>query len=175
MTPFQQVWLEAPTFDLMSMVLTHHDYNNGNEMGSTMIDYNTWKCEALTTFMNYVLGVLTHWPERGKLLAFSVVTPLGKKEGGWVKGYPHRHPYAYRTLSHYLSPGDAFAPLVVLDDETEKTHFLTPAEGLTVVIPGGAYHGILDSSGTSPRVTLVVQSVPEDLKIDATQDWRFEE
>jgi len=157
MTPHSVMWPGAPTHDLLRMVYDHYQ----DSSPSMLIDYKTWGCPALTQFMGHVLRVLIRFPERGRLIASaSLLHPTSTGQWGYE---PHVHqPESFYTLVHYLTPGDGFAPLVVFEgDEHSKAHLVTPETGLTVVFGGSQLHGVLRNGGSSDRIALVVNSVPD--------------
>lgn len=162
MTPLLVPWLDAPTRELIDMVRRHHDTDN--PMGAHQIDYATWGCAALAEFMQHAMGLLNTLPGQGHMMLYSVVTPPGENTGGWAFGYPHDHGYANYSLVHYLNPGSSMAPLVVWEDE-ETAHWITPEVGMTVVFEGHQKHGVLDISGAEPRMALVLQSMPANVQI----------
>lgn len=163
MRPWLIPWQDAPTRDLIEMVCRHHDTDN--PMGAHLVDFQTWSCPALSQFMIHAMGLLNTLPGQGKMMLYSVITPRGECAGGWARGYPHTHGYANYSLVHYLQPGDAYAPLVVFEEDDTTAHWVTPETGLTVVFEGHQRHGVLDSAGDEPRVALVLQSMPEQAQV----------
>lgn len=79
---------------------------------------------------------------------------------GYDPGYPHVHQNdAALTLVHYIDPGDAPAPLDILDGErvVETIH---PEANLTVFIPNGVWHAVRKNNGTRNRVAMIATAYP---------------
>lgn len=165
MRPAQVMWPGSPVPDLLTMIVDH--YEDRGESGACLVNYKDWACPALTLYMGHCLRTLARFPDRGDLITYAVITSPGVAAGAWARGYPYNYPRGIYSLVHHLAPGDAAAPLVVFDsDKAEgEHHFVTPEVGLTVVFPASQMAGVLDSGGTSPRISLVTYNIPRKHEI----------
>lgn len=79
---------------------------------------------------------------------------------GYDPGYPHVHQDDRAlTLVHYIDPGDAPAPLDILDgDKVVET--IIPEPNLTVFIPNGVWHAVHRNNGTRRRVAMIATAYP---------------
>lgn len=83
------------------------------------------------------------------------------REGpGYDPGYPHVHQDERAlTLVHYIDPGDAPAPLDILEGE-QVVETVYPEANLTVFIPNGVWHAVRKNNGTRNRVAMIATAYP---------------
>ncbi len=132
-----------------------------NTPGSCQADH--WTGPAMNEFRRHALACLGHFDDHGRLMTYAVISRHDRTapETYWAPGYPHTHGYVNRSLVHYVDPG-AGAPLVIWGGHLPEPVVIRPRAGLTVVFDGKLHHGFHNWDGP-PRVTMVVQSVPDNL------------